>query len=60
MSYELVGILLLGAAEVASILFAVHGFRTIERGFQEMGRMQKAVAGLVVQESEKLQDLLRT
>jgi hypothetical protein len=52
MSYELIGILLLGAGQIISLLYAVVGFR-------EMHRIQRAIAGLVVQESEKAQALLR-
>ena len=67
MSYELIGFLvvglLLGAGQVATLVTVVYGFRTMgremARSFQEMTRIQRAVAGLVVQGSEKLQALLR-
>ena len=67
MSYELIGILvvgvLLGAGQAATLVTVVYGFRTMgremARSFQEMTRIQRAVAGLVVQESEKIQTLLR-
>ncbi|HEV3111304.1 MAG TPA: hypothetical protein VGY99_12490 [Candidatus Binataceae bacterium] len=56
MSYELIAILLtgllLGAAELVTFSFSL-------RVLRESQRMQHAVAGLVVQESEKIQQLLR-
>ncbi|MBI3988577.1 MAG: hypothetical protein HY347_03060 [candidate division NC10 bacterium] len=56
MSYELIGIillgLLLGTGQIISIVISI-------RGFQEMSRIQRAIAGLIVQESEKVQALLR-
>ena len=70
MSYELIGILLLGAGQVTTLVTVVYGFRAMgrematmghemARSFQEITRIQRAVAGLVVQESEKIQALLR-
>jgi hypothetical protein len=70
MSYELIGILLLGAGQLITLITAVFGLRTmgrelatmgheLARSFQEITRIQRAVAGLVVQESEKVQALLR-
>jgi hypothetical protein len=67
MSYELIGILvvglLLGAGQLAALVTVVYGFRTMgremARSFQEMTRVQRAVASRVVQESEKIQALLR-
>ncbi len=57
MSYELAAILLtgvlLGVAELVTFAFSLRVLREIQR-------MQRAVAGLVVQESEKIQQLLRT
>jgi hypothetical protein len=62
-SYELIGILLLGAGQGTTLVAVVYGFRTmgheLARSFQEITRIQRAVAGLVVQESEKVQALLR-
>lgn len=40
MSYELLGIILLGAGQVAAIVIAV-------RGFQEISRIQRALASLI-------------
>jgi len=55
-SYELIGILLLGVLEIVglviSLIITMHGFR-------EISRIQRAIAGLIVQESEKIQTLLR-
>ena len=56
MSYELAAILFVGLAlafmQAVALVIAV-------RGFREMSRIQKAVAGLVVQESEKIQQIVR-
>jgi len=52
MSYELLGILLLGLGQSLSVVLAI-------RGFREMSRIQRAIAGLIIQESEKGQALLR-
>ena len=56
MSYELIAILLtgglLGVAELVTFLYSLRVLREIQR-------MRRAVAGLVVQESEKIQQLLR-
>jgi hypothetical protein len=35
-------------------------FEAMDRRFEEISRLNRAVAGLVVQESEKIQTLLRT
>lgn len=56
MSYELIGVillgLLLGTGQLISIVISI-------RGFREMSYIQRAIAGLIVQESEKIQTLLR-
>jgi hypothetical protein len=56
MSNELFAILLvgvlLGVAELVTFLYSIRVLREIQR-------MQRAVAGLVVQESEKIQQLFR-
>jgi len=52
MSYELMGIIILGLGQLISIAVTM-------RGFREISRIQRAIAGLIVQESEKLQALLR-
>ena len=52
MSYELTGIIVLGFGQAAAILIAI-------RGFREISRIQRAVAGLLIQESERLQGLIR-
>jgi len=60
MSYELIAII---ASATIQIVIAVVGFtnaiRRSDREFREIARIQKAIAGLVVQESEKVQQLLR-
>ncbi len=56
MSYELIGIILLGLLEVVGLVLSL--FITM-RGFREISRIQRAIAGLIVQESEKIQALLR-
>jgi len=43
---------LLGTGQVISIVISI-------RGFREISWIQRAIAGLLVQESEKLQALLR-
>lgn len=57
MSYELIAILVVGLAlgmgQLFTLLYAIVSFR-------EMHRIQRAIAGLVVQESENIQTLLRT
>ena len=55
MSYELIGILLLG---LGILLLGVGQLLTL-RGLREISRIQRAIAGLIVQESEKIQALLR-
>lgn len=56
MSYELIGIillgLLLGTGQIISIVISI-------RGFREISRIQRAIAGLIAQEPEKVQALLR-
>ncbi|MGH7857904.1 MAG: hypothetical protein ACREQY_11290 [Candidatus Binatia bacterium] len=59
MSYELIALLLLGAMQVVALISVVRGFREMSRNFDEVSRIQRAIAGLVVQESEKVQQLLR-
>lgn len=59
MSYELIGILLLGSGQLLSLLLTLGGFWLMSRNFLEVSRIQWALAGLIVQESEKLQTLLR-
>lgn len=57
MSYELIAILtvgaLLGLGQIATMIYAIQGFK-------EMHRVQRALGGLVIQESERLQALLRS
>ena len=57
MSYELIGILtvgaILGLRQIATMIYAIQGFK-------EMHRVQRALGGLVIQESERLQTLLRS
>ncbi len=56
MSNELLAILtvgvLLGLGQIATAIYAINGFR-------EMHRIQRALGGLVIQESERLQALLQ-
>jgi len=56
MGDELIAIVLVGSllaiAELATFTFAM-------RALREINRTQRAVAGLIVQESEKIQTLLR-
>lgn len=56
MSPELIAIVLVGSllaiAELATFAFAM-------RTLREITRIQRAIAGLIVQESEKIQTLLR-
>ncbi|MBI4591258.1 MAG: hypothetical protein HY725_20710 [Candidatus Rokubacteria bacterium] len=52
MSYELIAILLSGIVQVLALAF-------IARQVRESIRVGRAVAGLVAQESGKIQDLLR-
>lgn len=63
MSYELIGILLLGvllgAAELVTFAISIRMLREVTRMVEEVTRIQRAVAGLIVQESQKIQDLLR-
>lgn len=56
MSYELIGIILLGLLEVVGLVLSLF---IAMRGFREISRIQRAIAGLIVQESEKIQALLR-
>ena len=57
MSYELIGILtvgaILGLGQIATMIYAIQGFK-------EMQCVQRALGGLVIQESERLQTLLRS
>ncbi|MBI3989229.1 MAG: hypothetical protein HY347_06390 [candidate division NC10 bacterium] len=59
MSYELIGILILGGLSLVEIAALIISILITMRGFREMSRIQRAIAGLIVQESEKLQALLR-
>jgi hypothetical protein len=66
MSYELmgiillgVGIILLGVGQIASLVLAVRGFREMSQTHAEIVRIQRALGGLVVQESERIQGLLQ-
>lgn len=59
MSYELMGIFILGALSLAGIAALTVSILVTMRGFREMSRIQRAVAGLIVQEPEKIQALLR-
>lgn len=59
MSYELIGIIILGVAEAASIVVAIFGFLEMSKNHTEIVRIQRALGGLVVQESERLQTLIR-
>jgi hypothetical protein len=56
MSHELLAILvvgvLLGFGQIATMIYAIQGFK-------EMHRVQRALGGLVIQESERLQALLQ-
>ncbi len=56
MSPELIAIVLVGSllavAELATFAFAM-------RTLREITRIQRAIAGLIVQESEKIETLLR-
>lgn len=56
MSHELLAILTVGAVlglgQIATIIFAIQGFK-------EMHRIQRALGGLVLQESERLRTLMR-
>ncbi len=55
MSNELVAILLVGVLlAIADVVMFFYGQRVL----RDIQRMQRAVAGLVVQESEKIQQLL--
>jgi len=56
MSDELIGILVVG---VLLGLGQGLGFFLTMRGLREISRIQRAIAGLIVQESEKVQALLR-
>jgi hypothetical protein len=57
MSYELIAILtvgvVLGLGQIATMIYAIQGFK-------EMHGVQRALGGLVIQESERLQTLLRS
>lgn len=57
MSYELLAILVTSMIEVAflGIVLVVAA-----RGFREMTRIQRLIMGLISQESEKIQNLIRT
>jgi len=59
MSYELIGILLLGAGQLVTLLAILGGFWLMHRESREISRIQRAIASLIVQESEKIQALLR-
>lgn len=56
MSNELLAILtvgsILGLGQIATMIYAIQGFK-------EMHRVQRALGGLVLQESERLQSLMR-
>lgn len=56
MSYELIGIILLGVLEIVGLVVSLV---VTMRGFREISRIQRAIAGLIVQESEKIQALLQ-
>ncbi len=56
MSYELAGIILLGVAELGTFAISLRALRQMEG---RMSRTQRAIAALIVQESEKIQELLR-
>jgi len=58
-SYELIGILILGGLSLVEIAALIISILLTMRGFREMSWIQRAVAGLIVQESEKIQTLLR-
>jgi hypothetical protein len=57
MSNELLAILtvgvVLGLGQIATIIFAVQGFK-------EMHRIQRALGGLALQESERLRTLMQS
>lgn len=55
MSYELIGILFLGVLSLVEVV----GLGIIMRGLREISRIQRAIAGLIVQESERIPALLR-
>lgn len=52
LSYELMGIILLGFGRIVSLLATL-------RGLREISRIQRALAGLLVQESDRVQALIR-
>ena len=56
MTNELLAILtvgtVLGVGQIATMVYAIQGFK-------EMHRIQRALAGLVVQESERLRNIMR-
>lgn len=56
MSYELLAILVTSALEV---IFLGTILVVAVRGFGEMTRIQRLIAGLVIQESGKVQNLIR-
>lgn len=56
MSYELIGIILLGVLEIVGLVVSLV---VTMRGFREISRIQRAIAGLIVQEPEKIQALLQ-
>ena len=60
MSSEFIGILLLGVGQLTGIVIAVWGFRDMDRNFKEAIRIERLIAGLVLQESTKVQELLRS
>jgi sulfite exporter TauE/SafE len=59
MSYELLGIIFLGIGQLVSIVIAVWGFREMSQNHAEIVRIQRALGGLAVQESEHIQGLLQ-
>jgi hypothetical protein len=56
MSYELLAILVTSMIEVAFLGIVLI---VAARGFREMTRVQRLITGLVIQESEKIQNLIR-
>jgi hypothetical protein len=56
MSYELIAVLFLG---IGLAILDIVSLRMMIVGHREMTRTQQAIAGLIVQETEKIQQLLR-
>ncbi len=60
MSYELAGIILLGVAELGTFAISLAiSLRALCQMEGRINRTQRAIAALIVQESEKIQELLR-